>query len=101
MHTNCEQLNRCLACCRPFPNADDRAASTALALASAAKDISRLGVQLEGQQAAVRQKLLDSQALADSLKQQAAAANLSMDEVVGHFFQVYNIACFVAADRER
>lgn len=49
----------------------------------------------------MRQKLLDSQALADSLKQQAAAANLSMDEVVGHFYTVFNVACFVAADRER
>lgn len=81
--------------------ADDRASSTALALASAAQDISRLGVQLEEQQAAVRQKLMANQALADSLKRQAAAANLSMDEVVAHFFQVYNVACFVAADRER
>lgn len=77
------------------------ASSTALALTSAAQDISRLGVQLEEQQAAVRQKLMASQALADSLKRQAAAANLSMDEVVAHFFQVYNVACFVAADRER
>jgi hypothetical protein len=81
--------------------ADDRAAATALALASAAHDLSRLGLELEEQQAAVRQKLMASQALADSLTRQAAVANMSMDEVVGHFFQVYNIACFVAADRER
>lgn len=92
MHVQC-LLCACLA--------DDRASSAALALASAAQDISRLGVELQEQQTAVRQKLLASQALADSLKRQAAAANLSMDEVVGHFFQVYNIACFVAADRER
>lgn len=86
---------------RSLPSADDRAASAAKALASAAQDISRLGVELQEQQNAVRQKLLASQALADSLKRQATAANLSMDEVVAHFFQVYNIACFVAADRER
>lgn len=81
--------------------ADDRAASTALALASAAQDISQLGLELEEQQAAVRQKLAASQALADSLQRQAAAANLSVGEVVNYFSQVYNVACFVAADRER
>lgn len=82
-------------------HADDRAASTALALASAAQDISRLGVELEEQQAAVRQKLMASQALADSLQRQAAVEKMSTDEVVQHFFQVYNVARFVAADRER
>lgn len=85
-------------CCLP----DDRSASsTALALASAACDLSRLGRELEQQQKAVQQKLADSQALATSLERQAAEANLTVGEVVTYFGQVYNVACFVAADRER
>lgn len=85
-------------CCCP---ADDRTASTALALASAAQDISRLGVELEEQQAAVRQRLMASQALAEGLKRRAALADMSTDQVVGDFFKVYNTALFVADDRNR
>jgi hypothetical protein len=82
-----------------LPTADDRSTSTALA--SAARDLSRLGVELEEQQAAVQQKLKASQGIADSLKRQAALANMSVEEVAAYFWQVYNVASFVAADRER
>lgn len=73
-------------------------------LAAAAHDIVKLGEissELAEQQVVVQQQLATSQALAKSMSEQAAAHNVSMEEVVGHFFNVYNIACFVAADRER
>jgi hypothetical protein len=87
--------------CVALPLSDDRTTSTAKALASAAHDLSRLGVELEEQQAAVQQKLMASQGLADSLKRQAALANMSVEQVEAYFWQVYNVASFVAADRER
>lgn len=73
----------------------------ARALSAAAKDISRLGVELEQQQAEVKQKLVASQALAETLQQQAAAANLSVEQVKGYFFQVFDVAMFVANERDR
>jgi hypothetical protein len=65
------------------------------------KELASISAELAEQQAAVQQQLAASQELAESMRQQAQAHNCSMDEVVGHFFNVYNIACFVATDRER
>lgn len=67
-------------------------------------DISKLGElssELVQQQVAVQQQLAASQALARSMNEQASARDVSMEEVMGHFFKVYNVACYVAADRER
>jgi hypothetical protein len=49
----------------------------------------------------VKQQLAVSEQLAEGLRHQVSSANLSIDEVVGHFYSVYNIAKHVAADRER
>jgi hypothetical protein len=65
------------------------------------KELASISAELAEQQAAVQQQLAASQELAEAMRQQAALHNCSMDEVVGHFFNVYNIACFVATDRER
>jgi hypothetical protein len=65
------------------------------------KELASISAELAEQQAAVQQQLAASQELAEAMRQQATLHNCSMDEVVGHFFNVYNIACFVATDRER
>lgn len=73
-------------------------------LRSVAHDVTELATisaELAQQQEAVQQQLAASQQLAEAMRQQAQAHNCSLDEVVGHFFNVYNIACFVASDRER
>ncbi|WIA41198.1 hypothetical protein OEZ86_004813 [Tetradesmus obliquus] len=72
-------------------------------LRSVAHDVTELATisaELAQQQEAVQQQLAASQQLAEAMRQQAQAHNCSLDEVVGHFFNVYNIACFVASDRE-
>ncbi|WIA20905.1 hypothetical protein OEZ85_005250 [Tetradesmus obliquus] len=72
-------------------------------LRSVAHDVTELttiSAELAQQQEAVQQQLAASQQLAEAMRQQAQAHNCSLDEVVGHFFNVYNIACFVASDRE-
>jgi Tfp pilus assembly protein PilV len=70
-------------------------------VAHGVKELASISAELAEQQAAVQQQLAASQELAEAMRQQAQAHNCSMDEVVGHFFNVYNIACFVATDRER
>lgn len=88
------------AVCCPCP-ADSKATAKAHALAAAAADLSLLGAELQQQQAVVKRQLAASEQLAEGLRHQVSSANLSTEEVVGHFFSVYNIAQHVAADRER
>ncbi len=66
-----------------------------------AAQLTSYGIVLASQRDAVRAQLAESQRLAAKLREQAQSQSLTLEEVVGHFFQVYNVASVIATDRDR
>ena len=84
--------------------AGDKQAQIASSVAAATRDMEALqsgNSSLQEEAEHVRKQLIASHELAAKLKVQVASHSVNLDEVVGYFFQVYTMANFVAADRDR